>query len=71
MGVRLIPLLLATGHEVSGMTRSGAGAKRVEDVGGRPVVCDVFDRIALFDAVTAWSRRWSCTSSPIFLMTLR
>lgn len=41
IGVRLVPLLLAAGHEVAGMTRSQP--ELVERLGAQPVVCDVYD----------------------------
>ncbi len=41
IGVRLVPLLLAAGHEVAGMTRSQP--ELVERLGAEPVVCDVYD----------------------------
>jgi uncharacterized protein YbjT (DUF2867 family) len=51
IGVRLIPLLVAGGHEVSGMTRSPGKADALRELGADPVVCDVFDAAALVDAV--------------------
>jgi uncharacterized protein YbjT (DUF2867 family) len=41
IGVRLVPLLLAAGHQVAGMTRSQPEV--VERLGAQPVVCDVYD----------------------------
>lgn len=49
IGVRLVPLLLAAGHEVAGMTRSQP--ELVERLGAEPVVCDVYDLEALRGAV--------------------
>jgi NAD dependent epimerase/dehydratase family len=51
IGVRLVSLLTAAGHDVAGMTRSAAGAERVRALGARPVVSDVFDLRALRDAI--------------------
>ncbi len=51
IGVRLVPLLLAAGHEVTGMTRSAGKIDRLRELGAEPVVCDVFDADALIDAV--------------------
>jgi nucleoside-diphosphate-sugar epimerase len=51
VGTRLIPLLKAAGHEVAGMTRSSQGAEVVSALGAMPVVCDVFDAVALRAAV--------------------
>jgi uncharacterized protein YbjT (DUF2867 family) len=49
IGVRLVPLLVAAGHTVAGMTRSQP--RVVERLGAEPVVCDVYDAAALRDAV--------------------
>ena len=54
IGVRLIPLLTAGGHTVAGMTRSPGKADRLRDLGAEPVICDVFDRDALTQAVAAF-----------------
>lgn len=43
IGVRLVPLLVAAGHEVAGMTRSAGKADDLRALGAEPVVCDVFD----------------------------
>jgi uncharacterized protein YbjT (DUF2867 family) len=51
VGVRLVPLLVAAGHEVAGMTRSPAKAPALERLGAQAVVCDVYDAAALRDAV--------------------
>jgi nucleoside-diphosphate-sugar epimerase len=54
IGTRLVPLLVADGHTVAGMTRSQAKAQRLRDLGAEPVVCDVFDANALVAAVVAF-----------------
>jgi UDP-glucose 4-epimerase len=54
IGVRLVPLLVAAGHEVAGMTRSPEKASTLKDLGAEPVVCDVFDAEALAEAVAAY-----------------
>jgi uncharacterized protein YbjT (DUF2867 family) len=43
IGVRLVPLLIAAGHAVAGMTRSPWKVETLRDLGAEPVVCDVFD----------------------------
>ena len=48
IGMRLLPLLLADGQTVAGMTRSGEKVDQLRALGAEPVVCDVFD----VDAVT-------------------
>jgi nucleoside-diphosphate-sugar epimerase len=54
IGVRLVPLLVAAGHEVAGMTRSPAKLRLLRDLGAEPVVCDAFDVDALSEAVVAF-----------------
>jgi uncharacterized protein YbjT (DUF2867 family) len=49
IGVRLVPLLVAAGHAVAGLTRSQP--ELVERLGAEPVVCDVYDAAALAGAV--------------------
>jgi nucleoside-diphosphate-sugar epimerase len=43
IGRRLTPLLLAAGHEVTGMTRSADAARQLEAAGVHPVIADVYD----------------------------
>jgi nucleoside-diphosphate-sugar epimerase len=43
IGSRLVPLLVAGGHEVVGMSRRPERAQRLEKLGARGVVCDVYD----------------------------
>jgi nucleoside-diphosphate-sugar epimerase len=54
IGVRLVPLLVADGHLVAGMTRSPQKAGLLRELGAEPVVCDVFDAGALARAVAAF-----------------
>lgn len=54
IGVRLLPLLVAGGHTVAGLTRTPAKAALVRELGGQPVVCDVYDAPALTKAVRAF-----------------
>ena len=51
IGRRLVPQLLEAGHEVTGMTRSEAGAERIRAAGAEAAVCDVFDAEALRGAI--------------------
>jgi uncharacterized protein YbjT (DUF2867 family) len=51
IGERLVPLLIDAGHLVAGMTRSPSKAEPLEALGAIAVVCDVFDRKALREAV--------------------
>ena len=53
IGRRLVPLLLDTGHETTGATRSIQKASELERAGVKPAVLDVFDRQAVIDAVAA------------------
>jgi nucleoside-diphosphate-sugar epimerase len=50
IGVRLVPLLLAAGHAVTGTTRSAEKAAELKTIGVEPVVVDVFDAGTLRDA---------------------
>lgn len=53
IGTRLVPLLVSTGHQVTGMTRTPAKAEALRQSGAEPVVCDVYDAQALSHAVVA------------------
>jgi nucleoside-diphosphate-sugar epimerase len=53
IGSRLVPQLLAAGHEVTGMTRSPQRAAGLEREGARAVVCDALDAPALASAMRA------------------
>jgi uncharacterized protein YbjT (DUF2867 family) len=55
IGVRLVPLLVARGDTVAGMTRREANAERLRSLGAVPVVCDVFDAPALTEAVSSFA----------------
>jgi nucleoside-diphosphate-sugar epimerase len=54
IGVRVLPLLVAAGHRVAGMTRSAEKAATITALAAEPVVCDVFDAAALEAAVVAF-----------------
>jgi NAD(P)-dependent dehydrogenase (short-subunit alcohol dehydrogenase family) len=54
IGVRLVPLLVAAGHEVAGMTRSPGKLELLRELGAEPFACDVFDLAALREAVVAF-----------------
>lgn len=51
VGRRLVPLLLAAGHEVTGATRTGEGAERLRAQGASAVRVDVFDADSVHRAV--------------------
>ncbi|WP_406047412.1 NAD-dependent epimerase/dehydratase family protein [Kribbella sp. NBC_00889] len=51
IGRALIPRLVADGHVVGGMTRSVAKTELVKGLGAEPILCDVFDRDALIQAL--------------------
>ncbi len=51
IGIRLVPLLREAGHTVAGLTRSPEKTSLLDDLGATPVVCDVFDRQLLVEAV--------------------
>lgn len=51
IGRRLVPLLIANGHHVVGMTRSSERAKSLREAGGKTVVADALDHSAVMEAV--------------------
>jgi len=51
IGRRLLPQLVAAGHEVTAITRSEEKLEPIESMGARAVVCDVFDAAWLRQAV--------------------
>jgi uncharacterized protein YbjT (DUF2867 family) len=51
LGQRLVPLLVAAGHEVGAMTRSAAKVEPLVRLGAVAILCDVFDRDELVQAV--------------------
>ncbi|MEU0544914.1 NAD(P)H-binding protein [Nocardia sp. NPDC005978] len=55
LGAHLVPLLVAAGHEVAGMTRSADKARILAEAGAQPVICDAFDPAALTSAVVAFA----------------
>jgi nucleoside-diphosphate-sugar epimerase len=52
IGQRLIPRLVQAGHVVGGMTRSPRRMELLSHLGAEPILCDVFDREALIQAVS-------------------
>ena len=62
IGVRLVPLLVAAGHQVTGMTRSPGKVKGLRALGAEAVVCDVYDTTGLRAAMVAARPRSCCTS---------
>jgi NAD(P)-dependent dehydrogenase (short-subunit alcohol dehydrogenase family) len=55
LGIRIVPMLIADGHQVAAMTRSPEKVERLRDLGGDPVLCDVFDPEKLEAEVTAYA----------------
>lgn len=51
IGTPLTRALIAAGHQVTGVTRTRAGADRLTGLGGGALIADVLDRHALLDAV--------------------
>jgi len=43
IGIRLVPLLVAAGHTVAGMTRTPAKSDTLRALGAAPVIADAFD----------------------------
>ena len=54
IGRRLLPQLVAAGHEVAATTRDESRASALRELGATPIVCDAFDRAALEEAVRAF-----------------
>jgi nucleoside-diphosphate-sugar epimerase len=55
LGRHLVPLLVDAGHVVGAMTRSVENADLLASAGAQPIVCDVFDRAGLTNAVRAFA----------------
>ena len=51
IGIRLLPLMLAEGHVVAGMTRTPGKVEELRAAGVTPILCDVFDDKSLVAAV--------------------
>ena len=51
IGQRLIPRLIEAGYVVGGMTRSADKTELLSRLGAEPILCDVFDREGLVQAV--------------------
>jgi nucleoside-diphosphate-sugar epimerase len=54
IGTRIVPLLVADGHTVAGMTRSPEKAAALQELGAEPLVCDVYETEALIQAVSGF-----------------
>jgi nucleoside-diphosphate-sugar epimerase len=55
IGRRLVPQLIAAGHEVGAMCRTEEGAEKIRAAGAQAFVCDIFDRRAVAEAVGSTS----------------
>lgn len=53
IGRRLVPMLLAEGHEVTGMTRSPQRARALRELGAEAALADAMDAAAVHAAVAA------------------
>lgn len=53
VGRRLVPLLVASGHRVTGTTRVPEKAEALRALGATPVIVDVFDAAALAQSMAA------------------
>jgi UDP-glucose 4-epimerase len=54
IGMRLLRLMVADGHEVAGITRTAGKLEVIRSMGATPIHCDVFDRVGLTSAARAW-----------------
>jgi 2-alkyl-3-oxoalkanoate reductase len=52
LGKQLVPMLVANGHDVVGMTRTEAKRSQLRSVGAQPVVVDALDADAVRRAVS-------------------
>lgn len=55
IGIRLVPLLVAAGHDVLGLTRSPDKVAILHALGAKADVCDVFDADALRDVIVGYA----------------
>ncbi len=55
IGRRISSLLVASGHDVKGMTRTTSKANELRVLGATPVLCDVFDRSLLVEVITEFN----------------
>ncbi len=53
VGLPLVRVLRALGHDVIGMTRAGAGVDRLRELGATPSCADAFDADAVLSAIQA------------------
>jgi uncharacterized protein YbjT (DUF2867 family) len=54
LGRRIVPLLVADGHTVAGLTRSPDKADYLRSLGATPVICDVFSADVLTAALSSF-----------------
>ncbi len=64
IGRRLIPLLVASGHEVIGTTRTADKGELLQQLGATPQVVDAFDRARLASVVRETHPGGSSSNSP-------
>jgi 2-alkyl-3-oxoalkanoate reductase len=55
VGLPLVRVLCALGHQMTGMTRAGAGVDLLRELGARPSHADAFDARAVWSAIEAAS----------------
>lgn len=55
IGIRVVPLLVAAGHDVLGLTRTAGNVPLVTDQGAGAAVCDVYDADALERVVVGFA----------------
>src|SRR5262249_27925346 len=53
IGRRLVPLVIATGHDATGITRLAEAASKLGAAGVQPAIVDVYDAVALQHAAAA------------------
>ena len=57
IGRRLVPLLLAQGHHVTGMVRSAARADAARALGAEPAIADALDGAAVRSSSSRLARK--------------
>lgn len=55
IGIRLVPLLIAEGHEVLGLTRTPGKVASLRSLGAQGEVCDVYDAATLKKIVVSYA----------------
>ena len=55
IGIRLLPLLIADGHNILALTRTATKVEVLQGLGAQGIVCDVYDSAKLRDLVVSFA----------------